>query len=137
MSGLTRAWSAARTLVCELRERHSDPSMPAEWRFPGECPVWCAGDHRCTARGNNPAGEHRSKTALYRTGYGTISLIAVQDAIGRRRVEVGAAVDLDPQYAVDTSRTFLPAIDLVIRAILAGQPGRVVPTPKRARQVRR
>lgn len=136
MNGLGKAWAAARALVAEIRARHGNPLVPGDWRFPGECPTWCAGDHRCTAHGDNPAGEHRSKTMLWRTGYGTISVIAVQDVIGHRRVELGASVELDPRYATDTSRMLPPAIDLVIRAVLAGQPGRVVPTPKQAREMR-
>jgi len=136
MNGFGKAWAAARALVNEIRARHSNPFVPADWRFPGQCPTWCAGDHRCTARADNPAGEHRSNTALFRTGYGTVSVVAVQDAIGHRGVELGASVELDPRYANDTSRMFLPAIDLVIRAVLAGQPGRVVPMPKQAREMR-
>lgn len=134
MNDIAKAWSAARALVAAIRTRQSAPPAPADWRFPGQCPTWCAGDHRCTARYDNPAGEHRSKSMLWRTSYGTLSVIAVQDAIGHRRVELAASVELDPRYATDTSRTLPPAIDVVIRAVLAGQPGRVPPTPRQARE---
>ncbi|MFD0740664.1 hypothetical protein ACFQ1L_00770 [Phytohabitans flavus] len=60
----------------------------------------------------------------------------MQDAIGHRRVELGASVELDTRYATDTSHVLVPAIDLVIRAVLAGQPGRTVPMPRQAREVR-
>lgn len=133
---MSRLWATALALVDAIRSRRPVQPTGTPSRFPGECPSWCAGDHRCTARNDNPAGEHRSKTVMWHTGYGRLSVIAVQDVRGRRWVELAATVEIDPRHAIDTTRMLPPAVDVVIRAVLAGQPDRIVPTPRRARPIR-
>lgn len=136
MTSLGNAWTAALALAAAIRSRYGTPPTGRQWRRPpAECPPWCAGDHRCTARHGDPAGQHRSKTIMWHTGYGTLSVIAVQHITGRRWVDLAVTVNVDPDQVTDTARMLPPAIDMVIRAVLSGHPDRVVPTPRRARTI--
>jgi hypothetical protein len=68
-------------------------------RQPEECPPWCAGGHRCTARYGYRDGEHRSNPVTVRTPYGVMVCTRVQNVVGRARLELRLQVDLSNREA--------------------------------------
>lgn len=91
------------------------------WRRPArECADWCRKDHSCTAQHGYPAGEHRSRTALWTPPYGHLHTTRVQTMQGQDFLNLGVSVRLHPDVQVAMAQfTFLPiAVDLAIRNTL-------------------
>jgi hypothetical protein len=83
--------------------------------------VWCAGDHRCTARHGYAQGEHRSFPITVRTGYGALVCTRVESIGGRGRLEIRLQVDLaSPEHLAEAQAVQVAdAVDLAVRRALA------------------
>lgn len=78
-------------------------------------PDWCSGGHRCAL------GEHRSDVEVR----GLVAGTRIQRASGRGYLELRAMLPLPDSEtaAADRARLAMWAVDLILRAVLAGRLG--------------
>lgn len=90
-------------------------------------PEWCSGGYRCEF------GEHRSEPLRVPTAAGALVFTRVAGAGGAEFLEVRASVRL--MYGTDQAAQLAAALDLAVRAVLAGDTEQLRPMIERvARQ---